>query len=371
MRTRLHTFRLPAPGAIAAITPSDHGTVRVSPRARGARALTGDGRPYCTFTLTAADEATVNAHVFTFWPAEEQTPEKIASRPPPTVSVTRVPVANDALPEPPVTTERPAGLELTVTPLRPDADRVIVAVSGGGGGGAAVVTVSVADRVMASRVPEIVTAVDAVTLVVVIVNTTEVAPGATVTNCGTPAAGSLLAIATVVPPAGAAAVSTTTPCVVEPPVTLLGLTATFDSDVVGGAPFVTVSVPERVVPLYDAVIVTGVVADTAVVEIVNEPVKPVSGTVTLAGTDATAGLLLDSATTAPPNGAPTLSTTVPLDALPPATLAGLMSIVDSTADSGGACGVSVRTAEKGPACPSELIPRTRQNRVEVGRSVVG
>ena len=58
-------------------------------------------------------------------------------------------------------------------------------------------------------------------------------------------------------------------------------------------------------------ITTAVVAATAEVVIVNVPVKPVDGTVTVAGTEATAGLLLDSETTAPPSGAPTLRTTVP------------------------------------------------------------
>jgi hypothetical protein len=61
---------------------------------------------------------------------------------------------------------------------------------------------------------------------------------------------------------------------------------------------VTVSVAVLVVPLYDAVIVTVVLAETVDVTIVNVPVKPVAGTVTLAGTPATTGLLLERERTA-------------------------------------------------------------------------
>ena len=53
------------------------------------------------------------------------------------------------------------------------------------------------------------------------------------------------------------------------------------------------------------------------VVIAKVPVKLFSGAVTLAGTLATAGLLLDSATTAPPFGAPALKTSVPLELFPP------------------------------------------------------
>ena len=46
-------------------------------------------------------------------------------------------------------------------------------------------------------------------------------------------------------------------------------------------------------------------------------------TVTVAGTEAAAVLLLESVTTAPPAGAAALSVTVPVDDVPPFTLAGL------------------------------------------------
>ena len=50
---------------------------------------------------------------------------------------------------------------------------------------------------------------------------------------------------------------------------------------------------------------------------------PPAGTVTLAGTIATAALLLDKETAAPPLGAGALNVTVPVDEFPPVTLEGL------------------------------------------------
>ena len=139
----------------------------------------------------------------------------------------------------------------------------------------------------------------------------------------------------------------------------------------GGAPGgVTVSVPVLVVPLYEAVMTTVTFAETGEVVIVKDPVKPTGGTVTVAGTLATAGLLLDRVTTAPFAGAGVLRTTVPDELLPPTTVAGLMSIVESTAGGGAACGVKLRTADHGPATPALFTPRTRQKWVAVERSVV-
>ena len=74
---------------------------------------------------------------------------------------------------------------------------------------------------------------------------------------------------------------------------------------------------------------TEVVVVTAEVLTTKLPVKPLSGAVVVAGTLATAGLLLDSEITAPPSGADVVRTTVPLDASPPTTVAGLRSSVDS------------------------------------------
>ena len=72
-----------------------------------------------------------------------------------------------------------------------------------------------------------------------------------------------------------------------------------------------------------AQIVTEVEAVTAVVDTVKFAALAPAGTVTLAGTVATAGLVLRSATTAPPAGAAALRVTVPIEAAPPVTLWGL------------------------------------------------
>ena len=75
-------------------------------------------------------------------------------------------------------------------------------------------------------------------------------------------------------------------------------------------------------------IVTVVVAATAVVLTPNVPVNPLGATVVVAGTLATAGLLLDSDITAP-SVADLSVTTVPADTSPPTTVDGLRSIVAS------------------------------------------
>jgi len=96
----------------------------------------------------------------------------------------------------------------------------------------------------------------------------------------------------------------------------------------------------------------------------------IAGTVVVAGTLATAGLLLESVMTAPPSGAATLNTTVALDGLPPTTVEGFVDMVESVAGGGGSCGVKLRTVDQAPGWPTELIPRTRQNCVVVARLVV-
>ncbi len=58
------------------------------------------------------------------------------------------------------------------------------------------------------------------------------------------------------------------------------------------------------------------------VDTVNVAVLLPAGTVTLAGTEATDRLLLDSATTAPPAGAGLFKVTVPPEEPPPTTMAG-------------------------------------------------
>jgi len=71
-----------------------------------------------------------------------------------------------------------------------------------------------------------------------------------------------------------------------------------------------------------AQIVTGVEAVTELVDTVKFAIMAPAGTITLAGTAATAGLLLESATAAPPEGAAALRVTVPVEGLPPTTLVG-------------------------------------------------
>lgn len=117
-------------------------------------------------------------------------------------------------------------------------------------------------------------------------------------------------------------------------------------------------------------IVTILVADTVAVAIVKVAVKLFAGAVADAGTLAMAGLLLVSAITAPPSGAPELSTTVPLETSPPTTVAGLMSIEPITAGGGACCGVKLRTTDHGPATPAPFTPRTRQKWVVVARPLV-
>jgi hypothetical protein len=75
-------------------------------------------------------------------------------------------------------------------------------------------------------------------------------------------------------------------------------------------------------------IVTPALAATGFVVIENVAVVAPAATVTLAGTWA-AALLLESVTTAPPDGAAPLSVTVPVEPLPPITLAGLTDTEES------------------------------------------
>src|SRR2546422_9439330 len=64
----------------------------------------------------------------------------------------------------------------------------------------------------------------------------------------------------------------------------------------------TMSVADRLEPLYEAVIVTDCEKTTIDVFTVKVTLVAPAGTVTLAGTEATDGLLLESATCAPPAG---------------------------------------------------------------------
>ena len=185
----------------------------------------------------------VNVQLFALFPPLEHAPDQIPSRPFEIVSVIDVPVVNGADPVLPTATLIPAGLEVTPSPLRPVAETVNVAVDVAAGGA----TVRAAVRVTVPALAVMVATVDAVTDTVLTVNVALVAPAATVTLNGTAAATLLLASVMPNPPAGAADVNVTVPCVDMPPVTLAGLTLTADSEA-GGGTGVTVSVAERVTP---------------------------------------------------------------------------------------------------------------------------
>jgi hypothetical protein len=127
---------------------------------------------YWTFALTDAAPLSVNVHVFRLLPPLEQAPDHTASRPPDTLNVIDVPVAIDAEPLLPTATLIPAGLDVTRSPLRPDAETVNVAVWPL----AAAVTVNEPVRVTPPAVAVTVTGVDALTLVVDTANVALVAP---------------------------------------------------------------------------------------------------------------------------------------------------------------------------------------------------
>jgi hypothetical protein len=193
--------------------------------------------------VTAAEPGSVNVQVFVLLPPLEQAPDQIASRPPETLSVIDVPVLKDAEPVLPTFTLMPAGLDDTRSPLRPVAVTVSVAVWPGG------FTVRVAVRVTLLCTAVIVTDVDALTADVVAANVALVAPAATVTLAGTPAAAVLLLDSdTTAPPAGAPLESVTVPVGFAPPTTVVGFTVTACRLAAGGTG-VTVSVAVLLVPL--------------------------------------------------------------------------------------------------------------------------
>ena len=147
--------------------------------------------PHCTFTATDALPFNVKVHVFVLFPLLEQAPDQTASRLFETLSVIDVPVANDADPVPPTATFRPEGEELTVSPLRPLAVSVNVAVAvvvGGLDG----VTSSVADWVTPPPDTEMVTRLSTETADVKMLKPPRVVPAGTIMPFGTDATAGLL-----------------------------------------------------------------------------------------------------------------------------------------------------------------------------------
>jgi len=160
---------------------------------RGRAAVHRVANRYCTFADTDALAFSVNVHVFVLLPLLEHAPDQIASRPFETLSVIDVPAANDADPVLPTATLNPDGVELTVSPLRPLAVSVNVAVP---------VVVEELDRVTSSDADfvtpppdtEIVTGVSTETDDVKMLNPPRVVPAGTIMPFGTDAAAGLLLV---------------------------------------------------------------------------------------------------------------------------------------------------------------------------------
>ena len=108
-------------------------------------------------------------------------------------------------------------------------------------------------------------------------------------------------------------------------------------------------------------------APTALVVTLKLALLAPAATVTLAGTPATAGLLLERVTTAPPEGAAAVKVAVPVEELGPTTLVGFTDMADKLAAAGAACGVKRRAAENGPNTPAEFCARTRHHKRCAGR----
>src|SRR5436853_278251 len=143
-----------------------------------------------------------------------------------------------------------------------------------------------------------VTGVDVVTALVLTVNVALLAPAAIVTLAGTLAAAVLLESSTCAPPVDRKSVVKGTGAVEgDRPVTQVGISVSEER--VGRACGSTVSEAVLVTPAYDAEMVTGVDAVTALVLTVNVALLAPAAIVTLAGTLA-APLLLESSTCAPP-----------------------------------------------------------------------
>lgn len=200
---------------------------------------------------------------------------------------------------------------------------------GPGGGAALPLTVSVAVR----EIP----LADAVMVVVRVVWATKVETGKvallrkTVTVAGTVAAAVFeLESETTRPPAGGPTERKMVPVAPLPPSTVAGDTNR-DAGPTGGGGGVTVKVALRVAPPKAPLMVADVDVVTDTVLTVKVPLVAPAAMVTLAGTLAVAGLLLESVTTAPPAGAAAVKVAVPVEAAGPTTLVGLTDTEDRLA----------------------------------------
>ena len=185
-------------------------------------------------------------------------------------------------------------------------------------------TVSAADDDVLLKVAWIFPVVEVPTVTVETLNCAVVAPASTVTVAGGVAAALVLESVTTSPPVAAGPESVTVPVVPVPPITV-DLDNTTDCTVGG----FTVSVAVLATPKV-AVMIGWVEVVTPLVVTWKLAVVAPAATVTVAGTVA-AGLLLDSVTEAAAAAAP-VRETVPVDAVPPVTVAGF-NVTEARAES--------------------------------------
>jgi hypothetical protein len=185
-----------------------------------------------------------------------------------TERVTPLPAVNDACMLLPTATLIPAGLEVTLSPLRPVALTVRAAVVTGGAAG---LTVRGANADSVPALAKMVSPVDCVTVLVVTVKVAVVSPAGTVTLGGNEATGLLPDSVTAYPPAAAGLVNPIIPKLFEPPVTVFGNIPRLDS-VPGGGTGSNVTLTDFEILTIDPVIVTGLFADTAELVAVIVPV---------------------------------------------------------------------------------------------------
>jgi len=167
---------------------------------------------------------------------------------------------------------------------------------------------------------EIVTLVEALTVRAVTGNVAVRLPARTVTVGGTVATEVLPEESvTTVPPASADPFRVTVPTEVHPLATDVGATVS-DS---GAGPEVTARLADRVEPPPAALMEAGVVVPATAVEMVKVADLEPAATVTLPGTAAAEGLLLERVTRNPLPAAAALRVTVPAARPPPGTLGGV------------------------------------------------